>query len=316
MQFFGLGVGSLSDCGTVSNEEQDIIGWKPLEKEQEVWFDMSNRRQKKRKGDVEVGAEPGKVSPSVGEDMWVEFVCPITRMLPIQPVLGPDKRVYEKFALERYLKNPTAIDESGLARSPVTGEGMPPVTELQPMPFVSRAIGRWIDAGYLVGEEAVKWKEANEKLEMVQKAERGSGEEQYNVGILFFYGDEDGYFPEDEKEAFKWFEKARANDSVKGEAMVGGCMLDGTGTAKKTVRATHILAKAAGDGSNYAAYRLSTFFGNNTYSAKDAGLEEYYLRLAVKPSAPHKHLSLSLLFDARKRLADLCAIEISESVDE
>ena len=52
-------------------------------------------------------------------DMATEFLCPITRELPVDPVTAEDGRVYEKASIEAWL-----MRHPGPARSPVTNEVM------------------------------------------------------------------------------------------------------------------------------------------------------------------------------------------------
>lgn len=81
------------------------------------------------------------------DESFEEFVCPITRALPLEPAAAEDGRVYERQAIERWLRCH--------ARSPVTN--LPMGDKLLPAVQVKNAIERAVRGGALPQDKAGEW---------------------------------------------------------------------------------------------------------------------------------------------------------------
>lgn len=242
--------------------------------------------------------------PSAAESVYADLLCPITQMLPINPVLGPDKQVYEASAYANYLKHPTK-DNHGRILSPWTRQPMPNPDSQIDNPYTTRLILSWIDKGIISGTDAEKWLEARRILRLIDNIKFNSdADEHYELGNVFYHGEND-YFPQDFDRAYVFYGLARNYGSVKGEAMAGICLLEGKGVNKDVTLASHYLASAAHKGSNLAAYRVSLLFKNDKWGMEDMGLETQFLELAISDSASHKHLGDQELTKAKLRLRKL-----------
>lgn len=264
------------------------------------------RRTKKRRQDEAHDKSPAaKPTRPAPDEIYVDFICPLTHELPVQPIRAPDGRLYDKKAFEEWVETQRE-DEDGKIQSPFRIVRMTKPIRTTPLECVERAIEGWIDSGVIDKDSGgEKWKRIRAKLTRIQKAPTNTisnVDEFYHCGTFFYYEDTDGYFKQDYKKAFDWFQQARKFGSVKGEAMVGICMLEGRGTAKNTSLGTHIIVQAAQKGSDLAAYQASLFFGDNRYSMKDKYLQIKFLRLAVSETARHKHLDTSCIQEATQTL--------------
>ena len=96
-----------------------------------------------------------------------EFLCPITQSLPLDPVLAEDGVVYERRAIEDWLKQH--------ARSPKTN--LPMGTKLVPAPAIKNMIERMVKTGALSEEKTAEWRKRIEEeaqvVELRRKAEAG-----------------------------------------------------------------------------------------------------------------------------------------------
>ena len=86
-----------------------------------------------------------------------ELVCPITQELPVDPVTAEDGRVYERQAMEEWLRSKAGQE----VRSPVTNEPMG--TKLFPAVQVRNTIKGMVKSGAISGDKAEAWKERIEK---------------------------------------------------------------------------------------------------------------------------------------------------------
>ena len=88
-----------------------------------------------------------------------EFLCPITHALPVDPCTAQDGRVYERAAVETWIKRCGKH-----VRSPVTNASMG--RELYPAIQVKNAIRIMVTSGALTGSLVDEWTEGNEAKEL------------------------------------------------------------------------------------------------------------------------------------------------------
>ena len=77
-----------------------------------------------------------------------EYICPITQELPLEPVIAEDGKVYEKGAIEEWLRKQK--------RSPITG--LPMGTRLMPATQARNTIEQLVQSGAIEGKKAASWK--------------------------------------------------------------------------------------------------------------------------------------------------------------
>ena len=85
---------------------------------------------------------------SATEEAFAELVCPITFSLPVDPVTAEDGNVYERSAIEEWLKQQH--------KSPVTNLAMG--TRLLPALQVKNMIRTMVASGALTGDKVDAWK--------------------------------------------------------------------------------------------------------------------------------------------------------------
>ena len=96
---------------------------------------------------------------------FAELVCPITLSLPFEPVIADDGKVYERSAIEEWLKQQ--------GRSPSTN--LPMGSRLLPALHVKNMIRTMVTSGTLTGDKADEW-ELRRKEEELAAAEKAAAE--------------------------------------------------------------------------------------------------------------------------------------------
>ena len=185
---------------------------------------------------------------SATEEAMNEFLCPITFSLPVDPVTAEDGNVYERSAIEEWLKQQH--------KSPVTNLAMG--TRLLPALQVKNMIRTMVTSGALTGDKVDAWKlkleEEEEVAEMLRRAEAGEGAAMCNLGGCYMRGEKG--LAKDFAKAFEWYEKSHEAGDASGTGELGGCYLDGVGVPKCLVRGATLLMDAAGRGSQCACDTL------------------------------------------------------------
>jgi TPR repeat protein len=177
-----------------------------------------------------------------------EFLCPITFSLPVDPVMAEDGKVYERSAIEEWLKQQH--------KSPVTNLAMG--TKLLPALQVKNMIRAMVASGALTGDKVDAWKlklEEEEKVaEWLRKAEAGDGVFMWVLGVSYEHGLTG--LAEDKAKAFEWYEKSHEAGYASGTCYLGRCYFDGVGVPKCPMRANTLMGQAAERGSKYACCTL------------------------------------------------------------
>jgi hypothetical protein len=203
-----------------------------------------------------------------------EFLCPITFSLPVDPVIAEDGKVYERSAIEEWLKQQL--------KSPVTNLAMG--TKLLPALQVKNMIRVMVTSGALTGDKVDAWKlkleEEEEVAEMLRKAEAGDGWAMCILGAWYKLGQKG--LAKDDAKAFEWFEKSHEAGHAGGTGCLGLCYLHGDGVPKCLVRANTLLSEAAGCGSKYACYKLGRAYAEGRWGfPKDESMaRRYYSMMA------------------------------------
>ena len=183
-----------------------------------------------------------------------EFLCPITFSLPVDPVTAEDGKVYERSAIEEWLKQQR--------KSPVTN--LPMGTKLLPALQVKNMIRAMVTSGALTGDKVDAWKlklEEEEKVaEMRRKAEAGEGWAMFNLGVWYKFGQKG--LAKDAAKAFEWYEKSHEAGYAGGTGCLGWCYLDGYGVPKCLARGAMLLGEATRGGSKNACYKLGFVYAD------------------------------------------------------
>jgi hypothetical protein len=137
---------------------------------------------------------------SATEEAFAELVCPITFSLPVDPVTAEDGKVYERSAIEEWLKQQH--------KSPVTNLAMG--TRLLPALQVKNMIRTMVASGALTGDKVDAWKLKLEEEEVVaewlREAEAGDGVFMWILGVSYEHGLTG--LAKDKAKAIEWYEKS------------------------------------------------------------------------------------------------------------
>lgn len=103
-------------------------------------------------------------------DSAAELLCPFTQTLPVDPVVADDGRLYERRAIEQWLKEHLT---SPVTRQPMTARLLPAVQ-------IRSLIERLVKSGALPDDESAEWHRERETFEkdasVRRRATEGSGE--------------------------------------------------------------------------------------------------------------------------------------------
>ena len=236
---------------------------------------MPSKRGREAAEDA-TGQELRKTKSAVNE-AFAELVCPITFSLPVDPVIAEDGKVYERSAIEEWLKQQ--------GKSPVTNLAMG--TKLLPALQVKNMIRGMVASGALTGDKVDAWKlmlEEEEKVaEWLRKAEAGDGRAMYNLGVSYKLG-QDG-LAKDVAKAFEWYEKSHEAGDAGGTGGLGGCYLDGAGVPKCLARGATLLSEAALRGRKVACYRLGRAYAGGDWGfPKDEKMARRYYSMVASAS--------------------------------
>ncbi len=194
---------------------------------------------------------------SATEAAFAELVCPITFSLPVDPVMAEDGKVYERSAIEEWLKQQ--------CKSPVTNMAMG--TRLLPALQVKNMIRAMVASGALTGDKVDAWKlrlEEEEKVaETRRKAEAGVGWAMFKLGLWYKNG-ENG-LAKDMAKAFEWYEKSHEAGYATGTASLGWCYLLGMGVPKCPMHANTLLSESAARGSKSACCLLGRAYAKGLW---------------------------------------------------
>jgi len=213
---------------------------------------------------------------SATEEAFAELVCPITFSLPVDPVMAEDGNVYERSAIEEWLKQQH--------KSPVTNLAMG--TKLLPALRVKNMIRAMVSSGALTGDKVDAWKlklEEEEKVATLRKAEAGDGRAMYNLGVWYERGEKG--LANDDAKAFEWYEKSHEAGDASGTGELGGCYVDGVGVPKCLVRGATLLMDAAGRGSKFACVNLGRAYASGLWGfPKDEKMARRYYSMVASAS--------------------------------
>ena len=165
-----------------------------------------------------------------------ELMCPITYQLPLDPVTAEDGKIYERTAIEDWLKQHQ--------RSPVTN--LPMGSKLMPATQIKNMIERMVKSGALPEDKTAEWKKRIEEEEELNElralAEAGDADSAYTLGICHEYGKTGVHV--DKEKALKYYKQAAEAGSAEGMASLSSCYRYGKGVARNDALALRWAAGA------------------------------------------------------------------------
>ena len=237
---------------------------------------MPPKRGRREAAEDETAQELRRHKSAVDEAMN-EFLCPITFSLPVDPVMAEDGNVYERSAIEEWLKQQH--------KSPVTNLAMG--TRLLPALRVKNMIRTMVSSGALTGDKVDAWKlklkEEEEVAEMRRKAEAGEGWAMCVLGVCYENGEKG--LAKDLAKAFEWYEKSHEAGYAGGTGALGRCYLVGNGVPKCFARANTLLSEAAWRGSKNACHNLGLAYADGLWGfPKDEKMARRYYSMVASAS--------------------------------
>ncbi|GMI46999.1 hypothetical protein TrCOL_g11128 [Triparma columacea] len=187
-------------------------------------------------------------------DNWL---CPITFELPIDPVMAEDGKIYERSAIEQWLREKMT--------SPSTNNPMG--RRLFPAPQAKSTIEALVKSGAVSDDKAKAW---NAKLKNEKKlkkwreaAEGGDANAMRQLARSYAYG-ESG-LPKDGKQAREWLKRGAKLGNVECMGGYGECLLRGIGGDVVNVLGMFYTSRAAQGGCCSSHLMLGKGFAKGTF---------------------------------------------------
>mgnify|MGYP001347670484 CR=1 FL=1 len=201
------------------------------------------------------------------------FLCPITKELPVDPVLAADGKIYERAKIEEWLaKHDT---------SPATGEKMKDTVLTAASSVVTGTIDFLLKCNAVDEQKkkTLKTKLVNEQKlkELKSKAEAGDYDAMCDLGFAY----RDGQFglAKDKKEEENWFRRSAQGRNRRGMSVYGGLLVDKGNRKGDLILGMHYLTRTATE-CRYSAYRIGCAYHEATLGLpKDLHQARYYLSM-------------------------------------
>ena len=230
-----------------------------------------------------------------------EYVCPITRKLPTDPVTAEDGRVYEGAAIRAHLKR-----HGKGARSPATNEKMG--HRLLPVPQYANMLQHLVDSDTITGDLADHWRKVMGKKSLVEKTKKlaEGGDLGAMVTLGYWYGEGMEGLRKNHEEGFRWYRRAADKRGVTGLAATGRCLVMGVGVKANIVEGMCLTGQAAALGSDAACYGLGIWYAYGEYGlTRNDEQAKHWLRKIVNGHCSVKHMGDAELKLARKEMRRL-----------
>ena len=281
----------------------DAAGPPPRGKNLVKVADALKKRALEERDEADANAEKKQKTLASIAKQWI---CPITLMLPTEPVKAEDGHTYEREAIEGWLAQN--------ATSPVTRAHMG--TRLMEDYAAKNTIETLVNSGDIDDELATAWKQKlaeklAEKLadetkvkEMRAKAKGGDGDAMWELGRWYQFGSNG--LAEDMAQARAWYERSATARDPKGMGSFGAYLLLGIGGSKETSLGLVNVTEAAHLGSELGAYLLGeAFFKGTSGLPKDPVRARYWLKKVVDRECEVKSLNDTGLAEAAAWLREL-----------
>ena len=191
------------------------------------------------------------------ESIADEYLCPITHDLPFDPVTAMDGRVYEREAIEKWLK----VKKT----SPVTNEPMK--GNLFPSLQTRNAIEKMVMSGEVSVDKADSWKrrmKEQDKFHFYENKARDGDVSAMNL-VASFYTDGKGV-KKDLSKAFDWMKLASSKNDARATTGLAIAYLDGHGVKRNLSRGLILLGRASELGSEHACFVLGWSYMNGYHN--------------------------------------------------
>jgi hypothetical protein len=213
-------------------------------------------------------------------DNWL---CPITLELPIDPVMAEDGKIYERSAIEQWLREKMT---SPSTNNPMGGR-------LFPAPQAKSTIEALVKSGEVSDDKAKAWKAKLENEKKVKKwreaAEGGDADAMRQLAKSYSYG-ENG-LPKDWKQAREWAKRGAELGDVKCMGNYGQCLLIGIGGDVVNALGMFYTSRAAERGCCLSHLLLGRGFADGTFGLpKDAAQARIWLTKVITGGNQQGHI--------------------------
>ena len=197
----------------------------------------------------------------------------VTHLQPNLPM--KDGRTYNRASIQSYIGRTKPITD--LVSPADSSKKMGP--NLLPAVQARNAIRALIESGVLEGDDAKRWAEVDDI--MTRAKDEKDPDAMVLLGNEYLSGSEG--FVLDKKMGYKWYARAASKGSVRGKAHQGWCLFYGEGVKASKMEGAVMLASAAEQGSEFAAYYLGFefFHGESDGLPKNRERAKYWLRKVV-----------------------------------
>lgn len=226
-------------------------------------------------GEVD-SVETSKRLRSAVDESLTHLVCAITQELPLDPVTAEDGNIYEREAIEEWLKQQQ--------KSPMTNQPMG--AKLLPAFQIRAMIETMVRSGAISGEVAESWrKRLEEEQEVAGIKERADGGD-LRAMLKLAHWNRDGShgLRKDPVQVLRWFERAAKAGSLEALRLLGGSYLFGyEGIAKDVPMGLVLLTEAAANGDGPACRVLGDVYRTGKHgTSKSAGHARKWFERACK----------------------------------
>ena len=190
----------------------------------------------------------------------IEFICPLCRFLPTDPVFSQDGFIYDRACIEKYIASSKEDPVAMSIVSPMTGKSMgttliasdvvkETIRELVLCEDINKGIlGAW--ANVTNEDKSTTGDICNTK----KKANEGDVEQMIKLAEWYLFGGQDG-IDVDAQKAYHWCQLAAYEEHMLGKAYQGYCLTVGIGTDNDWEDGYELLFEAASNQHSSGAAR-------------------------------------------------------------
>jgi hypothetical protein len=220
-----------------------------------------------------------------------EYLCPITKELPIDPVMAEDGRIYERVAIMEWLGRNQ--------QSPITRQPMG--INLIRSPQVRNTLERLVTSGAIKGDKVTAWKK---KLKDEKKLKELRAKAEHDPGAMYKLGWSHAGgslgLPKSQEQARACYKRGADLHDVKCMAQYGESLMKGFGGEPIPTLGIVYTTRAAEGGSDLAAYQLGMAFWKGKHGLpQDTAHAKYWLGKVADGSCPVKTLKKDCVENAK-----------------
>ncbi|MGL6175773.1 MAG: tetratricopeptide repeat protein [Vibrionaceae bacterium] len=157
---------------------------------------------------------------------------------------------------------------------------------------------------FATASHATTWSE-KPLAEVQRAAEQGDAAAQYNLGLMYHYGEE---IARDHKQAAHWYRQAAEQGHAYAQFNLGTLYNNGLGVAKDEKQAVHWIQKAAEQGDEEAQYSLGNMYASGLGVKKDEKKAAYWFKKATQQSNARALLSIGLRYVNKQHVQALASL--------